>query len=75
MVNSSVPSASHGIYTGPITRLMAKRRQIEAQASGAGFQDQSGQSQLSPQHLRPRPTKINTTDSATQGPKSGRRKK
>ncbi|GBE84618.1 hypothetical protein SCP_0605970 [Sparassis crispa] len=77
MTSSRVPAVPREGYRGPITRSMAKRRQIEGQGQGAvaGGSDLPIQDLWSPRRLRPRPKKIDKTSLARQGPKVRRSKK
>ncbi|KAL6302057.1 hypothetical protein BKA93DRAFT_794274 [Sparassis latifolia] len=75
--NSRVPAVPRGNYTGPITRSMAKRRQVEGQGQGiaAGGSDLPIQPQWSPRRVRPRPAKVYNTGLARQDRKVRRSKK
>ncbi|KAL6305549.1 hypothetical protein BKA93DRAFT_749076 [Sparassis latifolia] len=74
--SSRVPTVPRGAYTGPITRSMAKRRQIEGQGQGVavGGSDLPIQPQWSPRRLRPRPAKVDNTSLARHGRKVRRSK-
>ncbi|GBE84617.1 predicted protein [Sparassis crispa] len=71
--NSRVPAVSRGHYTGPITRSMTKRRQVEGQGVVVGGSDLPPRWSL--RHLRPRPAKVDNARLAQQGRKVRRSKK